>query len=130
MAWSYLIVSRRDCSTSISLLIFQQTFFCRKPSNHISCDVPFSFCRSVRFAAYNQFIWWNNGELEEGIHKPVQSSVATHILETSLSSCGHTYTDLGIGSEGKGRTEKLVKVEDFFKRVFIWHCPLIFFPSN
>ena len=31
-------------------------------------------------------------------------------VETSLSSCGHTCTDLGIGSERKGRTEKLVKV--------------------
>ena len=31
-------------------------------------------------------------------------------VETSLSSCGHTYTDLGIESERKGSTEKLVKV--------------------
>ena len=31
-------------------------------------------------------------------------------VETSFSSCGHTYTGLGIGSERKGRTEKLVKV--------------------
>ena len=30
-------------------------------------------------------------------------------METSLSSCGHTYTDLGIGSERKGRTENLSK---------------------
>ena len=30
--------------------------------------------------------------------------------ETSLSSCDQTFTDLGIGSEGKGRTEKFVKV--------------------
>ena len=34
-------------------------------------------------------------------------------VETSLSSCGHTYTDIGIGSERKGRTEKLVKVQGF-----------------
>ena len=31
-------------------------------------------------------------------------------VESSLSSCGQTYTDLGIGSERKVRTEKLVKV--------------------
>ena len=31
-------------------------------------------------------------------------------METSLSSCGKRCTDLGIGSERKGRTEKLVKV--------------------
>ena len=31
-------------------------------------------------------------------------------VETSLSSCVHTCTDLGSGSERKGRTEKLVKV--------------------
>ena len=31
-------------------------------------------------------------------------------VETSLSSYGYTYTDLGTGSERKGRTEKLVKV--------------------
>ena len=30
-------------------------------------------------------------------------------LETSLSSFGHTCTDLGIGSERKGRIEKLIK---------------------
>ena len=30
--------------------------------------------------------------------------------ETLLSSCGHTYTNLGIGRERKLRTEKLVKV--------------------
>ena len=30
--------------------------------------------------------------------------------KTLLSSCGHTYTNLGIGSERKLRTEKLVKV--------------------
>ena len=30
--------------------------------------------------------------------------------ETSLSSCDQTFTDLGIWSEGKGRTEKFVKV--------------------
>ena len=31
-------------------------------------------------------------------------------VETSLSSCGHIYTDLGIGSRGKERTEKLIQV--------------------
>ena len=31
-------------------------------------------------------------------------------VETSFSTCGHTCTDLGIGSGGKGRTEKFVKV--------------------
>ena len=31
-------------------------------------------------------------------------------VETSLSSCGHIYTDLGIGSKGKGRTQKLIQV--------------------
>ena len=30
-------------------------------------------------------------------------------VETSLSSCGHTCTNLGNGSERKGRTQKLVK---------------------
>ena len=30
-------------------------------------------------------------------------------METSLSSCDHTCTDLGTGTERKGRTEKLVK---------------------
>ena len=31
-------------------------------------------------------------------------------VETSLSSCGHTCTDLSTGSERKERTQKLVKV--------------------
>ena len=31
-------------------------------------------------------------------------------VETSLSSCGQTYTDLGIEIGRKGRTEKFVKV--------------------
>ena len=31
-------------------------------------------------------------------------------VETSLSSCGDKYTDLGVGSERKGRTDKLVEV--------------------
>ena len=31
-------------------------------------------------------------------------------VETSFSSCGHTCTDLVIGSGRKGRTEKFVKV--------------------
>ena len=30
-------------------------------------------------------------------------------VETSLLSCGHTYSNLGIGSGRKGRTEKFVK---------------------
>ena len=30
-------------------------------------------------------------------------------METSLSGCSHTCTDLGIGSEGKERNEKLLK---------------------
>ena len=41
--------------------------------------------------------------------RSVQCSYGNQV-ETSLSSCGHTYTDLGIGSERKGSTEKLVKV--------------------
>ena len=32
-------------------------------------------------------------------------------VETLLASQGHTCTDLGTGSERKGRTEKFVKVE-------------------
>ena len=31
-------------------------------------------------------------------------------VESSLSSCGHTCTDFGIGSRRKERTEKFVKV--------------------
>ena len=31
-------------------------------------------------------------------------------MQTSLSSCDHTFTNLDIGSERKGRTEKLVNV--------------------
>ena len=31
-------------------------------------------------------------------------------VEYSLSSCGHTCTDLGVGRERKGRTEKTFKV--------------------
>ena len=51
----------------------------------------------MRFGASNQFIWWSNRKLEEGIHKPVQSSVvmevrwklhcqvvATHLLTQAL----------------------------------------------
>ena len=49
------------------------------------------------------------GKLGEGIHKPVQSGDGDQV-ETSLPSCGHIYTDLGIGSERKGKIEKLVKV--------------------
>ena len=31
-------------------------------------------------------------------------------VESTLSNCGHTCNDLGIGSGRKGRTEKFVKV--------------------
>ena len=63
-------------------------------------------------------------------------------METSLSSCGHTYTDSGTGSERKERTEKFVKVNFPFMcngRLFthdfdhvlvvgvVWCNPLIFF---
>ena len=46
----------------------------------------------------------NEGRIHEGRY------VKEFLLSTSLSSCGHTCTDLDIGSERKGRTEKLVKV--------------------
>ena len=46
-------------------------------SKHVSHDVIFfSFCRSVRFAA---FICWSNGKLREGIYKPVQCCVVLKI---------------------------------------------------
>ena len=34
-------------------------------------------------------------------------------METTVSSCGYTCTDLGIGSERKGKTKKHVKVGKF-----------------
>ena len=42
-----------------------------------------------------------------------------HEMETLLPSCGHTCTDLGIGSERKEGTEKLVKVGKFFFYVMV-----------
>ena len=42
-----------------------------------------------------------------------------------MSSCGHTYTDLGIGSERKGSTEKLVKVGKFSFYVMVDYLHVI-----
>ena len=78
---------------------FLDIFFCRTPpSNHFSYDVAFSFLQISEVCSLNQFIWWGNDKLGEGIHKPVQCG-------------GHPCTDLGIVSERKEGTEKLIKVE-------------------
>ena len=67
------------------------------------------FVDDLRTAGSETPEWgWSNGKLEEGIHKPVQSGVIMKIRWKL--HCGHTYTDLGIERERKGRTEKLVKV--------------------
>ena len=50
-------------------------------------------------------------------------------METSLPSCGHTCTDLGIGSERKGRTEQLVKVGKFSFYVMV-DCEIFTYLKN
>ena len=46
-------------------------------------------------------------------------------VETSLSSCGHRYTDLGIRIERKGRTEKLLKWNKFSFYVMVDYLRII-----
>ena len=63
----------------------------------------FPFCRSVRFAASNQFTWCSNGKLEGGIQ-----------VGTSLSSCCHTCTHLGILIAGE------VEEKQELKNLLMW----------
>ena len=68
-----------------------------------------NFCRSVRFAAYNQFIWWSNGKLEDGIHKRVQLCSYGNQVQTSLSSYGYQCANLGIPIPGEVEEKKELK---------------------
>ena len=85
-AWRLLTVFRKRLShryTCISLRIFRnflERFFVKHlaTTSHMML-LSFPFCRSVRFAAENQFIWWSNGKLGEGIHKLVPSCVVMEI---------------------------------------------------
>ena len=92
---------------------FQESVFVEHllaTTSHMMFSV-FPFCRSARFETENQFIWWSNSKLGEGIHKPVQFCVVMEIRWKRQSSCGYTSTDLGIGSGRKRTTEEFVKVE-------------------
>ena len=75
-----LITAWRHLTGLVNFVKFLEIFFCRTPSsNHFSHDVFFSFCRSVRLAALNQFIWWSSDKLGEGILKPVQCCAVMEI---------------------------------------------------
>ena len=65
---------------SVNFQKFFGKIFCKTPrtTSHMML-LSFPFCRSVRFAAENQFIWWSNGKLGEGIHKLVPSCVVMEI---------------------------------------------------
>ena len=96
---------------------FSRKLFCRTPpGNHFSHDfVFFSFCRSVRFATWNHFMWWSNDKLGEK-NSQTRSSLCRqgHKLQACVSSCGHIWTNLEIPNNWRkgriGRTEKLIKV--------------------
>ena len=45
--------------------------------------------------------------------------ICANQAETSLSCCGHTCTELGIGSVKKGRTKKFVKGGKFLLFVMV-----------
>ena len=96
--WSSLIVLERDCSTSISLPIFWENFFVEHlaTTSHMMLFFLFADHWGLQFTSNSQA-------------RSIRCSYGNQ-AETSLSSCGHTYTDLGIGNEKKERTEKLVKV--------------------
>ena len=71
---------------------FLGTFFCRTP-----LAITFTFFFSILQISQNllpRSIGCNYGNQ----------------VETSLSSCGQTWINLGIGIERKGRTEKIGKV--------------------
>ena len=68
------------------------------------------FFRSVSFAASNQFIWWSNDKLGEGFHKLVLSCDSHgNQVDTSLSSCAHPCTDLGISIAGEVEEKEALK---------------------
>ena len=59
--------SERDFRTAIYLKIlsnFQESVF----AEHLLATSA-QICRSARFEAENQFIWWSNSKIEEGTHK-------------------------------------------------------------
>ena len=60
---------------------FLEKHFCRtSPSNDFPHDaIFFSFLQISEVCSLNQFIWWSNSKLGEGICKPVQSYVVTEI---------------------------------------------------
>ena len=109
-AWSSLVVLERDCSTGISLRIFRKTFLQNTYHPHlIWCCFSFLQISEVyNLKSIYLVEQWQIRRRNSKAHS-VRCSYGNH-METSLSSCGHTYTDLGFGSERKGRTEKLVKV--------------------
>ena len=96
----------------LNFVNFLGKLFCRTPpSNHLSHDVVFSFLQisevcSLKSIYLVEQCWIRRKNSQA---RSIQCSYGNQ-METSLSSCGHTCTDLGIGSERKGRTEKLVKV--------------------
>ena len=63
-----------------------------------------------KVCSLNQIVWYSNGKFGDGIHKLCQTCV---VMETSLSSCGHTCTKLGISIarevEEKEELENLLK---------------------
>ena len=115
MGWRHLAGLERDSSTGISLWIswnFLERFFCRTPpSNHISHDVYFFFLQISEVCSLKSIYLveqWQIRRRNSQAHSMLYSY--GNQVESSLSSCGHTYTDLGIGNRRKGRTEKFVKV--------------------
>ena len=82
-AWMPMVLLEKDSSTGIFLWIlwnFRKAFLQNTswlPLLTWCCFFP--FCRSMRFAAQNQFIWCSNSRLGEGIRKPIQSCVVMEI---------------------------------------------------
>ena len=81
MVWRPVTLLERDPSTGFSLWVLQlflECFFTEyllETTSNMAFFIVFSENCSLK-----QFIWWNNGILEEGIHKPVQSCAVMEIM--------------------------------------------------
>ena len=111
--WMHLTVLESTAIVCVNFVKFLGKLFCRAPpSNHFSHDVVVflftdqrNFQPKINLFGEAMVIWRRNSQVLSTL-----CSYGNNQVETSLSSCSHTCTDLGIGSGRKRRSEKFVKV--------------------
>ena len=114
--YTLLSVFERGSSTGVNFVKFLGKLLCRTPPSNHFLHV-FSFLQMSEVCSLKQIClverWWIRRRNSQALS--ILCGFGNQV-ETSLSSCDHTCTDLkvSIGSERKGRTEKLVKKEGKF----------------